>query len=139
MIVPCDTNVTVSMKFGGTTFNISPKTYNIGPVTNSTCVGGFSPTPTDTGEQSPLDCSTHESHVQQDSGLSVTSSWRMFTLSSTTEICELDSHNSRRRSKVEADCATSPGTARIRCDQAREATSCPPHLPIHVPYFTPLT
>lgn len=66
-IVPCDTNVTVSMKFGGNMFDISPKTYNVGQVTNTTCVGGFSTTPTDTGEQSLLNRFT-QSHVLQVSG-----------------------------------------------------------------------
>lgn len=68
MIVPCDTNVTVSMKFGGTTFNVSPKTFNVGQVTNSTCVGGFSTTPTDTGEPSPLKSFVPPTHVLQVSG-----------------------------------------------------------------------
>ncbi len=43
-IVPCNTDVTVSVTFGGTTFNIPPSAYNLGAVSsqNSTCVGGFS-------------------------------------------------------------------------------------------------
>jgi hypothetical protein len=66
MIVPCNTNVNISMKFGGTTFNISPKIYNVGAISSlgTTCVGGFSTTPTPTGEQNLLDRSNHESHVQ---------------------------------------------------------------------------
>ncbi len=44
MIVPCNTDVTVLVTFGGTTFNIPPSAYNLGAVSsqNSTCVGGFS-------------------------------------------------------------------------------------------------
>lgn len=68
MIVPCNTDVTVSIKFNGATFAISPNTYNLGATSTSgtTCVGGFSTT--SIGEQNPLDRSNHESHVQQDSG-----------------------------------------------------------------------
>jgi len=51
--IPCNTDVTVSMKFNGTTFNISPKTYNVGAIVsslgNTTCVGGFGTIPTHTG------------------------------------------------------------------------------------------
>jgi cathepsin D len=72
MTVPCNTSVTVSITFGGTRFNISPKAYNMGQVdkfTNSTCFGGFAAAPsTITGEQNPLDRISHESYVQQDSG-----------------------------------------------------------------------
>ena len=68
MIVPCDTDVTVFVTFGGTRFNISPATYNIGQVTTSTCVGGFSTTSSNIGEQNPLDRTNHESHSQQDFG-----------------------------------------------------------------------
>lgn len=47
MIVPCNTDVTVSMEFNGATFNISPETYNVGATsTSGTCVGGFSTTST---------------------------------------------------------------------------------------------
>lgn len=52
------------MKFNGVTFDIPPKTYNLGATSTSgtTCVGGFSTG--STGEQNPLDRSNHESHVQ---------------------------------------------------------------------------
>jgi hypothetical protein len=71
MIVPCNTNVTVSMKFGGTAFNISSKAYNLGTIlssSNTTCYGGFATAPSPIGEQNLLDLSNHEPHVQQDSG-----------------------------------------------------------------------
>ncbi len=44
MVVPCNTDVTITVTFGGTTFNIPPSAYNLGAVSshNSTCVGGFS-------------------------------------------------------------------------------------------------
>jgi hypothetical protein len=66
MIVPCDTNVTVSVTFGGIRLFISPKTYIMGPVTTSTCMGGFGAV--NTGEQNPFDRTNHESHAQQDFG-----------------------------------------------------------------------
>ena len=53
MIVPCSTNVTVSIKFAGTTFNISPETYIVGTISelDTTCVGGFTTPSVYTGEQ----------------------------------------------------------------------------------------
>ena len=42
--VPCDTNVTVSITFGGTPFTISPKTLSLGPYGSGSnkCVGSIS-------------------------------------------------------------------------------------------------
>ncbi|SRR6266478_7257346 len=90
MLVPCDTDVTITISFGGTKFFITSDTYNIGVVSGSTCMGGFSATPIDSGEQSLLDRSAHKSHVGQYSGHWVTSSCEMFTLISTLEIRGLD-------------------------------------------------
>ena len=43
MIVPCETNVTVTMTIGGAPFDISPNTYNLGFVAGSDtdCMGAF--------------------------------------------------------------------------------------------------
>lgn len=42
--VPCDTNVAVSIIFGGTAFTISPETLNLGPYGSGSnkCVGSIS-------------------------------------------------------------------------------------------------
>ena len=123
MIVPCNTSVTVSMQFGGTTFDILPKTYNFGAISTlgTTCLSGFSTTPSQMGEQDYLDRPNHESHAQQDSGLSVTSSCETFTLSSTTEMHELDSPSSHKRSKVERIMLLRPG--RLKSDVTERASS----------------
>ncbi|KAF8491748.1 acid protease [Russula emetica] len=41
--IPCDTNVTISMTFGGNAFDIAPFAYNLGPTsaTGNNCMGGF--------------------------------------------------------------------------------------------------
>ena len=43
MIVPCETNVTVTMTLAGVPFNIFPNTYNLGAVagSNNDCMGAF--------------------------------------------------------------------------------------------------
>lgn len=60
MIVPCSTNVTVSINFADTTFNISPETYNVGAISelDATCVGGFAAPPDYPGEQPFLSAPT---------------------------------------------------------------------------------
>jgi hypothetical protein len=45
ILVPCNTDVAMSITFGGTEFTISPDTFKIGPSdpdSNSQCVGALS-------------------------------------------------------------------------------------------------
>ncbi len=86
MIVPCNTNVTISVAFGGTTFNIPPSAYNLGPVLSgsSACVGGFSVSDGVLLRKlfRLLDCYAHHSHVEQGPGYLVLPSCETFTPSS---------------------------------------------------------
>jgi hypothetical protein len=89
-IDPCNTTVNASINFGGTTFDISPNTFNLGPTYNKSdrCTGGFVAAPVfpASSEQSfLLDGPTDKSHKQQNSGSSVMSSCKMCTQSSMSE------------------------------------------------------
>ena len=71
MIVPCNTAVDVIFNFGGKNFTIPPNAYILGPVSQDVasegiCMSGFSSG--NDGKQSLLDCSAHDSYVEQDSG-----------------------------------------------------------------------
>jgi hypothetical protein len=78
MIVPCNTTVDVIFNFGGKNFTIPPNAYILGPIssngvdvepidtTRGICMSGFSSG--NDGKQSLLDCSAHDSYVEQDSG-----------------------------------------------------------------------
>jgi len=68
MIVPCDAGVNIDMTFNGTVFTIHPSAYVIktGDVSTGTfagCFGAFAIR--DARKQSLLYCSSHHSHVEQ--------------------------------------------------------------------------
>ena len=72
MIVPCDTDVDMSVTFGSGTLNITAGSYIIGTSPNTDpnadlCIGVFATVP-DGSKQSLLDSPVHHSHVEQQPG-----------------------------------------------------------------------
>lgn len=53
-IVPCNTSVPISLDFGGSSFQMDPKTYILGDGPNGTCIGAFSGPETNSSEQPSL-------------------------------------------------------------------------------------
>ena len=88
MLVPCDTEATVSIIFVDAEFTISPAAFDLGPFdSNNNCIGGLTGVDGLGGEHLHLARPYSKgTHIQQDSGLLVTASCKTFTPYSTLEI-----------------------------------------------------
>jgi len=101
MIVPCDTNMKITMTFGGTDFDIPSSAYILGAVSNVPgCLGAFAVLDQLSCKQSLFYCPARRSHVEQQPFASVPPSCKLFTLNSTKEIRQLDLPRSHRAGSV---------------------------------------